>query len=169
MRQDNPIARKLGTGSVPPVERDPAPVQDILSGEIFVPAFELALKLKSKLLLSKTRYKLVFYKPGDLFDPESMTRDGDGVTEEVMSKYSRGIPGLLKRGTAENQSEIRLCIFPALYSGLEDGGENNLDAETDSIDRCIVNSSQLMEDGSSVGLQEFDLVVKAVVGISGRS
>ncbi|KEZ39239.1 hypothetical protein SAPIO_CDS9910 [Scedosporium apiospermum] len=162
MRQDNPIARKLGTGSVPPVERDPAPVQDILSGEIFVPAFELALKLKSKLLLSKTRYKLVFYKPGDLFDPESMTRDGDGVTEEVMSKYSRGSLGLLKRGTAENQSEIRLCIFPALYSGLEHGGENNLDAETDSIDRCIVNSSQLMEDGSSVGLQEFDLVVKAV-------
>ena len=58
--------------------------------KVFTEAFVRALRLKQGLLLSRSKYKLVFFRPGDVFDPDTMMREGDGYSALVPARVLMG-------------------------------------------------------------------------------
>ncbi|KAB5583301.1 hypothetical protein GE09DRAFT_296074 [Coniochaeta sp. 2T2.1] len=94
----------------------------------FIPGLVRALELKAKLILSRKRYKVVFFVSGDKFDPEAMVRDTDTRSNSI-PRRKRNRMGLFKRHETDNEPPVRLCLFPALYSKEEeehDTGEATL-------------------------------------------
>lgn len=84
--------------------------QRISAAEAFQESFIYALSLKARLILGDKHYHLVYFRPGNPFDPETMNRDGwtyDGYTKKAGLSTSQG-PG--------NGLTVKLCLFPALYS-----------------------------------------------------
>ncbi|KAJ2979433.1 hypothetical protein NUW58_g7199 [Xylaria curta] len=83
--------------------------------ELFQPIFERALTMKTQLLLSKTRYTLVFPAVGTEFNPATM-RSQDWRYEDYSPHRSRP---QLDAGEPPAPPEregglIKLCLFPAL-------------------------------------------------------
>ncbi|GAB1316044.1 hypothetical protein MFIFM68171_06254 [Madurella fahalii] len=131
--------------------------------KVFTEAFVRALKLKQGLVLSRSKSKLVFFGPGDVFDPDTMIRDGDGysafVPPRALGKKFKGWP---RQRQAEENSSIKLCLFPALYSRPE--GELTKDYGIGvSVRNCLVDCDNFVTDDADVGKGGFSLVVKGVV------
>ncbi|KAK4120041.1 hypothetical protein N657DRAFT_636917 [Parathielavia appendiculata] len=86
---------------------------------LFTETFIRALKLKQELALSGSKYRLVFFQPGELFNPDIMFRDGDGDSAFVpMGVLARkqATKGWPRRLSVEKGARIKLCLFPALYA-----------------------------------------------------
>jgi len=131
--------------------------------EVFEQAFARSLALKARLLLSGGKYKLVYCFPGDVFDPQTMMRDGDTKDQFIpRGELGKGGP-LAGQPEAGPGAAVRLCLFPALY--LEsDGRSAQAKGAGARAERCVIDyhnvvAAELKED-ASVGSV---LVVKAVV------
>jgi hypothetical protein len=129
--------------------------------EAFIQAFVCALQLKSKLLLSRHKYKLVHFRPGDPFRPDRMVRDndpGDQVNPRKRGKRT------VRYGNSEAVAEatIKLCLFPALY--LIPGETEDLEQSIESdIRQCLVDHRKFITDNMGGSGEGIVLVVKAVV------
>ncbi|KXX74365.1 hypothetical protein MMYC01_209542 [Madurella mycetomatis] len=130
---------------------------------VFSETFVRALKLKQDLMLSRNKYKLVFFRPGDVFDSDTMIRDGDGYSAftpaRALGKKSKDWP---RQRQAEGNSNIKLCLFPALYSRPEEGltGDYGIGV---SVRNCLVDCDNFITDDDGSGEGELSLVVKGVV------
>lgn len=128
--------------------QNPSPSEHDHPSEYFHEGFNRALTLKAGLLLSRRRYKLVFFKPGDKFNADTMTRDGE------YNPFARWKPP--KR--AETEMAIKLCLFPALYSGPEDRQHSTgVNAR-----ECVVKYHNFIPDKTDAQGLDY-VVVKAVV------
>ncbi len=150
MTQSKPYGPFPGTGDDDPK----SPV-----AQAFLGAFDQALKFKRSSVLSGKKYKLVFFAPGDRFNPDTMTRKGDGwsafVPERVRRmKKPKGWPKDLVIAT---ESTIKLCIFPGLYS--KPDRELRQDGVGVAVNSCLIDCDNFVRDESD----GFTLVAKAVV------
>lgn len=145
-----------------PAEADASHTENAVA-TVFAEAFARALKLKQGLVLSRNKYKLVFFRPGDVFDPDTMMRDGDGYSAftpaRALGKKWKGWP---RQRQAGDSSSIKLCLFPALYSSPEEGltGDYGIGV---SVKNCLVDCGNFVTDGADSGEDVFSLVVKGVV------
>ena len=128
----------------------------------FFGAFFRALQLKQNLALSRSKYKLVFFVPGDRFDPDTMTRDGDGESAFVPERVKRRHHGWPRLPAVAADSTVKLCLFPALYSKPE--RELTYDSGSGvALKDCLVKSGNFVRGNADMGLDGFDLLVRAVV------
>ncbi|KAI0516891.1 hypothetical protein F5B22DRAFT_136346 [Xylaria bambusicola] len=70
----------------------------------------MALKLKVKLSLSKSRYTFVFPAVGAEFDPTTMKQH---TWQEMSSQIDIDEPSIEEKRVAKL---VKLCLFPALYA-----------------------------------------------------
>jgi hypothetical protein len=133
------------------------------AAEYFIAGLVRALELKAKLVLSRKRYKLVFFASGDKFDPEAMVRDTDTRSNSI-PKRKRNRMGLPKRQEPDNEAPVRLCLFPALYSKEEE--EHGKGEEIGvGISDCLVNCANITVSDADAIDRSYKVVVKAVVSI----
>lgn len=131
--------------------------------DLFLDTLLCSLELKSKLLLSGKTFKLVYFYPGDTFDPENMMQDGD-TSEHLMQMKGGRKKGLSIKGGTGPSKEVKLCIFPALY--MEPNGPRGFGlglGTVANLDRWLVGYDNIHAGSSAGDLQELVLVVKAVV------
>ena len=122
--------------------------------DLFTQAILRALDLKAKLLLSRRKYRLVFFKPGESFRADTMIWSGDAQEQFTLIRKSKGLGS---KGNMASGVSIRLCSFPALYSVLEEGGDPLSGVEGSTADyRNFVTPGTSVSHGDS-------LVVRAVV------
>jgi len=147
---------------------DPCASQDLntIKGEepesplaaIFTEPILRALKLKANLALSpQTSYKLVFPHPGEIFDPDTMIRNGESQTRKK-TRQTRPEEG-------SGEKRVKLCLFPALYEGKKDAV---LPPEKEygvgvNVRNCLVNCDNFVKASEGMGTEGFGVVVKAVV------
>lgn len=130
--------------------------------ELFAEAFVRALTLKQQLVLSRNKYKLVFFSPGDRFDPDTMIGDGDGYSAFVPERVKRKMNGWPRQHPVADDSRIKLCLFPALYSRAE--GELTQEYGVGvTVKNCLVECDNFVRDRTDVQVEGFTLVVKGVV------
>ncbi|SPO06111.1 uncharacterized protein DNG_08800 [Cephalotrichum gorgonifer] len=137
----------------------------VIDSEVLAQAFEPALQLKAQLLLSRAKYKLVFHRPGVLFDPDTMVRDGD-TPNQVLRRPGGGRAAPPRRSCMEVEILVRLCLFPALYYRLDGGSEGEEETELQveaGFDRYVLDRGNFVRDEDSHGTRGYALVVKAVV------
>jgi hypothetical protein len=132
---------------------------------LFTEAFTRALKLKRDLVLLKTKYKLVFFPPGDLFNAEMMTREGDVdsafIPKGALGKETR--KDWPRPRDMEMGSRIKLCLFPALYSRRKEEVTPEFGIGV-NVRNCLVDCDNFIGDNEvDVGDGRFSLVAKAVV------
>ncbi len=142
-RSDSPSQYRRPTPSTP----------GFSARDLFHEAFVCALRLKDELLLSRRKYRLVFFRPDDKFCPTTMAQDGD------LPDYVR--PGKNGVGPAKKleDGKIKFCLFPALYSGLEEKIDS-IHTNIVDIEHCAVDYRNFETDRDIQGLT---LVSKAVV------
>lgn len=131
--------------------------------ELFSEAIVRSLTLKQNLTLSRTKYQLVFFRPGQQFDPQSMIRDGEGYSAfdpAQMRGKRNSWPGL--KPLADG-ARISLCVFPALYSKDEEDLETLRDRLGVTVTSCLVKSDNFVRDATDIPGEGFELVVKGVV------
>lgn len=129
--------------------------------EKFEQGVKLALQLKAKLLLSHGKYKLVFYKPGDKFWPDTMMKDGD-LPDQILPRNPSGQKSFKKGQTSQKPIPIRLCLLPALYYDSSAGQAKDHSAGID-IMQCVVNYRNFVCDKEEEDAKGLVLVAKAVV------
>jgi hypothetical protein len=130
--------------------------------KLFSEAFVRALTLKQQLVLSRNKYKLVFFRPGDRFDRDAMIGDGDGYSAFVPERVKRKMNGWPRQRRVANDSRIKLCLFPALYARAE--GELTQDYGVGvTVKNCLVECDNFVRDRTDVRVEGFTLVVKGVV------
>lgn len=134
------------------------------ANEIFHECFLRALTLKYKLALSNKKYKLVFFKPGDWFDADTMTRNGD-ISDHSTPRRKDSRADAYRKHEAQNKCPIKMCLFPALYSGPDIKHDLNRSVGL-GIDHCLVEYYNFEADEAGENTQGFTLVVKAVVVVS---
>lgn len=132
------------------------------ASDLFHESFVSALKLKFDLTLANTMYKLVFPKPGDMFNTATMALDPDLPDCFSHVRKDRTTNGS-KREEPENRIQIKMCLFPALYSGPTI--KQSLDCKPEfGMEQCLVEHNNFTREGSTDGgSQELSLVAKAVV------
>ena len=132
---------------------------------LFIEAFTRALTLKRDLVLLKTKYKLVFFPPGDLFNADIMSREGDVdsafIPKRALSKQAtKDWP---RPRDMETGSRIKLCLFPALYSRRKEELTAEFGIGVD-VRNCLVDCENFIaNDEVDVGDGSFSLVAKGVV------
>jgi hypothetical protein len=130
---------------------------------VFTEAFVRALKLKQELLLSRSQYKLVFFGPGEMFDPDRMMRDGEGYRAFAPGRDWPRQRTQAKEDGGGLERRVKLCLFPALYAR----GEKELPGEYGvgvSVRNCLVDCDNFITgDANDVVDGMFSLVVKGVV------
>ncbi|KAH6842479.1 hypothetical protein B0I37DRAFT_382019 [Chaetomium sp. MPI-CAGE-AT-0009] len=132
---------------------------------LFTEALVRALALKQELALSRTKYRLVFFQPGDLFNAENMIADGDGdsafIPIRALGKDAR--KAWPRSRHMENGTRIKLCLFPALYSKRREEVTAEFGIGVD-VRNCVVDCDNFItDDQTDVGDGSFSLVVKGVV------
>ena len=156
---------------ISPEDEKPPSVQDGLSGddasgdsaaEIFTECLVRALQLKASLVLSRKRYKLVFFVPGDKFDGTVMMPDTDRYSN-FLPRRKRNRMGLPKRCEVDGERAVRLCLFPALYCKGEEGHDGDEGIGV-GIEDCLVNFANF-DVGGADGIGPYKVVVKAVVSV----
>lgn len=155
---DTMIGAELEDGSLSSVENPVA--------NLFTEAFVRALTLKQELVLLKTKYRLVFFQPGDLFNADTMIRDGDGdsafVPTRALGKEAR--KDWPRPRHMEKNSRIKLCLFPALYSKRKEEPTTAEFGIGVDVRNCLVDCDNFITDSQTdVGDGSFSLVVKGVV------
>ena len=115
--------------------------------ELFLGAFECALKLKAQLILSEKRYILAFPKPGDGFNPRTMARDGNYDDHKILERKRKAVH-------ESGGEQIKLCIFPALYFVPNDSTKHDRDN--------LVQYNNFIDDADDL-VAGSRLMVKAVV------
>ncbi|KAK4240613.1 hypothetical protein C8A03DRAFT_31320 [Achaetomium macrosporum] len=137
--------------------------------KVFNEAFARALTLKQDLVvLSRSTYKLVFFRPGDVFDPHTMMRDGEGyrafAPARARAREKKVAEDLRDQRRAEGEgSRVKICLFPALYSRPErelTGDDYGVGA---CVTNCLVDCDNFVADEPDTGEGMFSLVVKGVV------
>ncbi|KAJ4031831.1 hypothetical protein NW761_013025 [Fusarium oxysporum] len=101
-----------------------------------------ALEVKIELMLSLKRLKYLFFKPGTLFDA--------GKMEVVESQAG---------DTALLGQEVKICLFPALFTIPEAGNEIGVGEESD----LRANYSKALAEASDKDTESLVLVEKAIV------
>ena len=128
---------------------------------MFYEGLTCSLELKADLLLSSKTYKLVFFKPGDSFQPEKMVRDGD-IGHGLIPRKAGGRTKPVENYDANGMANIKLCLFPALYAGPAGKPEERRGFGR-RVDQCVVQHRNFIGQDDEVGAQELVLVAKAVV------
>ncbi|KAK3292017.1 uncharacterized protein B0H64DRAFT_408729 [Chaetomium fimeti] len=162
---DTMIGAEPEGGSVFPAEEAHSSNIERPVASLFTEAFTRALTLKRELALLKTKYKLVFFRPGDLFNTDTMIRDGDGdsafVPKRALGKEVR--KDWPRPRYMEKNSRIKLCLFPALYSRRKEELTAEFGIGVD-VQNCLVDcDSFIADDQVDVGDGSFSLVAKGVV------
>ncbi|KAL2022213.1 hypothetical protein VTK56DRAFT_5823 [Thermocarpiscus australiensis] len=152
-------------GSLFPATEPPPSYPEHPVASLFTEAFVRALTLKQELVLSKAKYRLVFFQPGNLFNADIMIRDGDGdsafVPMSALGKEAR--KNWPKPRHVEKESRIKLCLFPALYSRRKEEVTAAFGIGVD-VRNCLVDCDNFITgDQVDVGDGSFSLVVKGVV------
>ncbi|KAL2131320.1 hypothetical protein VTI74DRAFT_5259 [Chaetomium olivicolor] len=131
--------------------------------KVFADAFVRALKLKQSLVLSRSKYKLVFFSPGDMFDSDTMIRDGEGYRAFAPARaLGKNLRDWRRQRQVEENLRIKLCLFPALYSRPE--GDLTRDYGVGvSVRNCLVDCDNFVTDGTDIRKGALSLVVKGVV------
>ncbi|KAH8900855.1 hypothetical protein GQ53DRAFT_835712 [Thozetella sp. PMI_491] len=125
-------------------------------------AFRKALWLKSNLILSTKKYKVVFFSPGDTFNRETMYLDGE-VPDYSAASSNRQRPVLLGQAEDRQIHRIKLCVFPALYSTSSYQGHTGVMSDRSQSKQSVVEYCNFIHAENSQSWEGFDLVVKAVV------
>jgi hypothetical protein len=154
----------IGDASTP-LSSEPSAVErsdsfDALSG-LFIEAFTHALQLKSQLILAQHKYKLVYFRPGDLFNSDRMRRNTDTVGPVRTKKHGKR-PVTARASTASVDTPIKFCLFPALYPVLDERDVLDDSFEGD-FRHCLVNHRKFITDDLAVSEQGSAPIVKAVV------
>ncbi|KAI1775050.1 hypothetical protein F4818DRAFT_451978 [Hypoxylon cercidicola] len=129
--------------------------------ELFQSIFTKALALKVQLLLSKSRYTLVFPAPGTSFDPVTMRRH----TDEHSPRRSSLQLDLDESPVQPKKGDelVKLCLFPALYAYPKQPDKESIPPQEVDSEKHVVNYRNFFvnEDGLMTG--EPVVVSKAVV------
>lgn len=162
---DTMIGIEPEDGSLFPAEEAHSPdVENPVAG-LFTEAVTRALTLKRELVLLKTKYRLVFFRPGDLFNADVMIRDGDGdsafVPKRALGKDLR-MDWPRPRSVGKN-SRIKLCLFPALYSRRKAELTAEFGVGVDVRDCLVDYDNFIADDQIDLGDGSFSLVAKGVV------
>ncbi len=131
--------------------------------DFFSETFIRAMTLKQSLVLSRTKYQLVFFRPGDRFDAEIMLRDGEGY-----SAFNTGSPRQKRHGwprprPVADRTCIKLCLFPALYARGEHGLETQDWGLGVTVRDCLVECDNFVRDCPDIPGEGFALVFKGIV------
>lgn len=153
---------------IPPKEQTPLSIEYDTPGhnaaaDDFIPGLVRALELKAKLILSRKKYKVVFFVSGDRFDPEAMVRDTDTRSNLIPSR-KRNRMGLSTRQETDNEAPVRLCLFPALYSKDEEDHDIGEGIGV-GISDCLVNYANFTVSDADAIDGTYKVVVKAVVSV----
>jgi hypothetical protein len=127
---------------------------------VFSEAFVRALQPKHNLVQSRSKYKLVFFKPGERFDLDTMRCDNDGWSAFAPVRARKKMSGWTKQ--PEDGTRIKLCLFPALYSRPVRKPTRDFGTGLD-VRSCLVESDNFVRDDADIGSNGFVLIVKAIV------
>ena len=104
-----------------PVEAHSSRTEDPVA-KVFTEAFVRTLKLKQDLMLLGSKYKLIVFNPGDVFDSDTMIRDGDGHSALCPGKGTRKEARTLA-DAASSGGEFEDQAFSVPGTVLATGGE----------------------------------------------
>lgn len=118
-----------------------------------------ALKLKANLVLSlQTKYRLVFPHPGEIFDANTMIRNGESQMPKSTASKTRPIG---PEGSGEKR--VKLCLFPGLYERKQEVLPESEYGLGVNERNCLVDSDNFVKASEGVEMEGFGVVVKAVV------
>ncbi|KAK4243272.1 hypothetical protein C7999DRAFT_18360 [Corynascus novoguineensis] len=133
---------------------------------LFTEAIVRALELKQELVLSRSKYKLVFFNPGDVFDSETMIKDGGGesafIPIRALTKNTR--KDCLGQRCKDENTRIKLCLFPALYSRPKKDLTAEFGVEV-NVGNCLLDCANFITNENQMGTEDgsFSLIVKGLV------
>ncbi len=131
--------------------------------DFFFETFIRAITLKQSLVLSRTKYQLVFFRPGDRFDPEIMLRDGEGYIAFNTGPPRQKRDGWPRPRPVADGTCIKLCLFPALYARGENGLETQDRGLGVTVRDCLVECDNFVRDCPDIPGEGFALVFKGIV------
>jgi len=146
---DSPASQELNT-----VKEPEGPLAAIFTEPIL-----RALKLKANLVLSpQTRYKLVFPHPGEIFDTDTMIRNGESQTRGSAASKTRPT-----RPEGSGEKRVKLCLFPGLYEGKDVVLPEREYGVGVNVKNCLVSCDNFVKASEEMETEGFVVVVKAVV------
>jgi hypothetical protein len=124
-----------------------------------------ALRLKANLVLSpQIKYKLVFPHPGEGFDVNTMIQDGGPQLTGPAASKTRPIGvGRYQRVDGLGEKRVKLCLFPGLYKRKEEVLPEMEYGVRVNVRNCLVDCDNFVKASEGVGMEGFEVVVKAVV------
>ncbi|KAJ3571663.1 hypothetical protein NPX13_g5301 [Xylaria arbuscula] len=152
LSQWNPCENRTQT----PDQPSRAPRNDLLQS-----VFTKALKLKARLLLSKSRYAFVFPAAGARFDSGTMQRHR---FDQEDSGAPNGLDDpLTQQGGEAEVKFIKLCLFPALYAYPKTADEEALRSIKTDLEKHLVDYRKFDVNDIESMKGETILISKAVV------
>ncbi|KAK4170973.1 hypothetical protein QBC36DRAFT_250419 [Triangularia setosa] len=143
--------------------------------DYFIEPIFRALKLKANLLLTRSKYTLVYPRPGDRFNPATMVRNGESQHAPRFAPrkgrdvghgqvdVQRSGHGVKVGGGVE---EVKLCLFPGLYAKREEEILERQYGVGVNVRNCLIECSNFvnnLEREDDDETQGFLSVVRAVV------
>ncbi|KAH7310910.1 hypothetical protein B0I35DRAFT_439872 [Stachybotrys elegans] len=115
-------------------------------------ALSLAMELKSQLMCSTRRYKFIFIKPGERFNPSYMHQDDGNFSVSLSGKHHSSADRF------GESAEVNFCLFPALYSAPRDDSSDSPERHfAGNYDECTTEAR--LEELSSLTLMSPAIVL----------
>ncbi|KAL2193642.1 hypothetical protein P885DRAFT_63838 [Corynascus similis CBS 632.67] len=163
---DTLIGADLGDGNLFAEKELCSPNTENPVANFLTEAIVRALELKQELVLSRSKYKLVFFNPGDVFDPQTMIKDGgeESAFIPIRTLIKKARKDCLGQRHKDENTRIKLCLLPTLYSK----PKKNLTADFGvdvNVGNCLLDCANFITNGDQMGMEDgsFSLIVKGLV------